>query len=68
MGQNVLTNFETPDITSWLFYRRSIYPSFTDLTLLCVPVHVCCLPVMCCFYCDFVCHPEYVNMEFMTMI
>ena len=47
MGQNVLTNFETPDITSWFFYQRSMYLSLTDLTLLCVPVHVC-LYVLCC--------------------
>ena len=47
MGQNVLTIFETPDITSWFFYQRSMYLSLTDLTLLCVPVHVC-LYVLCC--------------------
>ena len=47
------------------FYRRSIYLSFMDLTLLCVPVLVFCLSVLCCTVC--VCHIEFVTFGILTI-
>ena len=63
VGQDALTLFETPDITSWLFSQKSMCLSITDWTLLHVPVHVCCLlsVLFAVLFC--VCLLEFVILE-----
>ena len=66
MGQNALTIFETPDITSWLFYRRSIYWPIMNMTLLCMCTGTCVLSTCDVFFC--VCPIEFVTFGNLTMM
>ena len=73
MGQNALTIFETPDITSWLFLPEvhiSVFYGFDFVvctgTCFLSTCAVLCRAVLCCAVC--VCYLEFVTLGILTMM